>query len=75
MRRSNAKHKNADLESVLIDLVGELSKQNIIGRWSTIVSHPFGFDTEEYPNPPSEDFQQLHQEYASFQVVEMVQMR
>jgi hypothetical protein len=35
---------------------------------------PFRLNSEEYPYPPSEYFKQFHQEYATFPVVEVIQV-
>lgn len=33
---------------------------------------PLGLSTEEYPHPPSHNLQNLHHEYPTFQVVEVI---
>lgn len=36
---------------------------------------PFCFHSEEYPDPTPKDFQKLHKEDTTFDIVEMIQMR
>ena len=75
MQRLNADEKDVIYSLlVLINLVGEITQQDVIRSWSTVISNPLGLDSEEDPNPTSKDFQQFHQENTAFEIVEMVQM-
>ena len=59
---------------VLIYLPSKIDQKYIVLYRRLVVAHPFCFNPEENPHPPSQDLQKLHQENSSLQVIKVVQM-